>query len=133
MTAVIGLCSYTHDSAAALLIDGRLIGFVEEERLSQVKHTKEYPQLAVQWLLEWAGLGPEDIETVAYNFSGPRYLKAVPRTAALLLSGHTRGRAMPRAQGFSRVAMRTIRRGRALSRRTGGLPAPGPSYPPRDR
>lgn len=50
-SVVLGLCTFTHDSAAALLVDGQLIGFVEEERLSGDKHTKAYPTNAVAWLL----------------------------------------------------------------------------------
>ncbi|KPI15674.1 Carbamoyltransferase [Actinobacteria bacterium OK074] len=115
MKAVLGLCSYTHDSAAALIVGGRLVGFVEEERLSEEKHTKEYPELAVGWLLEEAGLRPEDIDAVAYNFSAPRYLRAVPRAAALLLSAETRGRALQRGLGFTSVALRTAVRRTALA------------------
>ncbi|MGR3937042.1 carbamoyltransferase family protein [Streptomyces sp. BRA346] len=115
MTAVLGLCSYTHDSAAALIIDGRLVGFVEEERLSQVKHTKAYPERAVAWLLKESGLRPKDIDAVAYNFSAGRYLRAVPRASALLLSAETRGRALPRALGFTTVALRTMARQQTLA------------------
>ena len=39
---VLGLCSFTHDSSAALISGGRLTGMAEEERLSGVKHTREY-------------------------------------------------------------------------------------------
>ncbi|MDT3397623.1 carbamoyltransferase C-terminal domain-containing protein [Streptomyces sp. B1866] len=116
MTVVLGLCAYTHDSAAALLIDGHLVGFVEEERLSGVKHTKEYPRLAVDWLLRKARISSEDVDLVAYNFSWPLYLKAVPRAAALLASPTTAARAWPRARGFATVAARTLRRERALGR-----------------
>ncbi|MGC9539999.1 carbamoyltransferase family protein [Streptomyces sp. UG1] len=115
MNAVLGLCSYTHDSSAALIVDGRLVGFVEEERLCQVKHTKAYPELAVDWLLREAGLRPEEIDAVAYNFSAGHYLRAMPRTAALLLSRDTRGRALPRALGFTTVALRTMARRKALA------------------
>ncbi len=41
---ILGLCSFTHDSAAALIVDGELVGFCEEERLSGVKHTAAYPR-----------------------------------------------------------------------------------------
>jgi len=40
---VLGLCSFTHDSAAALISGGRLTGMAEEERLSGVKHTASTP------------------------------------------------------------------------------------------
>ena len=45
---VLGLCSFTHDSAAALITGGQLTGMAEEERLSGVKHTREYPAAAVR-------------------------------------------------------------------------------------
>ncbi|MGW3729155.1 carbamoyltransferase family protein [Streptomyces sp. NPDC000851] len=115
MKAVLGLCSYTHDSAAALIVDGRLVGFVEEERLCQVKHTKAYPELAVTWLLQEAGLRPDDIDAVGYNFSAAHYLRAVPRSSTLLLAAETRSRALPRALGFATVAGRTMARQRTLA------------------
>lgn len=111
---VLGLCSFTHDSAAALLVDGKLIGFVEEERLSGVKHTKAYPRLAVQWLLEEAGIEPEDVDIVAYNFRGPLYLTVVPQAVRWALAPATRARALPRATGFAKVGVRTMRRLRSL-------------------
>lgn len=53
---VLGLCAFTHDPSAALVVDGELVGLVEEERLSGIKHTKQYPRLAVDWLLARAGI-----------------------------------------------------------------------------
>ncbi|MET8048519.1 carbamoyltransferase C-terminal domain-containing protein [Streptosporangium sp. NPDC005286] len=113
---VLGLCSYTHDSAAALLVNGKLVGFVEEERLSQIKHTRDYPHHAVRWLLREAGITAADVDAIAYNFCGPRYLDAVPDAARLLRSAETRGRALPRAAGFAKVALRTARRVQVLGR-----------------
>ncbi|MEU3747234.1 MULTISPECIES: carbamoyltransferase [Streptomyces] len=116
-SVILGLCSYTHDSSAALLVDGKLIGFVEEERLSQQKHTKEYPRHAVEWLLSEAGLSAADVDAIAYNFQPARYLVESPAALRLALSATTRDRALPRARGFARVAVRTQLRTRALGRR----------------
>ncbi|MFF7777059.1 carbamoyltransferase [Streptomyces tanashiensis] len=116
-SVILGLCSYTHDSAAALLVDGELIGFVEEERLSQQKHTKEYPRRAVEWLLGEAGLSAADVDAVAYNFQPVRYLAEAPATLRIALSSTTRDRALPRARGFAKVAVRTQLRARAIGRR----------------
>ncbi|MFD0882995.1 carbamoyltransferase [Streptosporangium algeriense] len=113
-SVVLGLCSYTHDSAAALLVDGELVGFVEEERLSQTKHTRDYPRNAVQWVLREADITAADVDIVAYNFRASRYLAAVPGVAGLLRSVHTRQRALPRIAGFTKVALRTARRTQAL-------------------
>ncbi|MBB2744649.1 UNVERIFIED_ORG: carbamoyltransferase [Microbispora rosea subsp. rosea] len=115
-SVILGLCSYTHDSAAALLVDGELIGFVEEERLSQRKHTKDYPRLAVEWLLGEAGLTAGDVEAVAYNFQPARYLVESPAALRLALSVTTRDRALARARGFAKVALRTQQRVRTLGR-----------------
>lgn len=114
---VLGLCSFTHDSAAALLVDGELVGFVEEERLSQRKHTKDYPRHAIDWLLSEAGLTAHDVDTVAYNFQPLRYLAEVPAAARLALATGTRDRALHRASGFAKVAYRTQKRLQDLGRR----------------
>lgn len=117
LRAVLGICSFTHDSAAALLVDGTLVGLAEEERFCGRKHTREYPARAVAWLLEEAGLTPGDIGTVAYNFQPSGYLAEVPVALGLALSGTTRGRALPRAAGFARVGARTWQRTRELGGR----------------
>ena len=85
---VLGLCSFTHDSAGALITGGKLTGMAEEERLSGVKHTREYPAEAVQWLLADAGLTSADVDVVAYNFAGHRYLAGITGIPGHLLQGH---------------------------------------------
>ncbi|MFJ8477683.1 carbamoyltransferase [Kitasatospora sp. NPDC094011] len=107
---VLGLCAYTHDSAAALLVDGQLAGFVEEERLSAVKHDKRYPAQAADWLLDEAGLTRADIGTVAYNFTPQDYLRAFPAALVHAVRPATTARALPRAKSFARVAASTRQR-----------------------
>lgn len=111
---VLGVCSFTHDSAAALVVNGHLAGMVEEERLSGVKHTRDYPARAVVWLLEQAGLTAADVEVVAYNFAGHRYLAGAAGSIPYLLSPDTRRRAIPRAASFAVVHARYRQRMRAL-------------------
>lgn len=114
---ILGLCSFTHDSAAALIADGRLAGMAEEERLSGIKHTREFPRRAVEWLLSEAGLAAADVDVVAYNFAGRRYLGGALGSARYLLSSATRGRALPRAVSFAVVRARYQRRMRFLRQR----------------
>ncbi|HZN73778.1 MAG TPA: carbamoyltransferase C-terminal domain-containing protein [Micromonosporaceae bacterium] len=102
-SVVLGLCSYTHDSAAALVVDDILVGFAEEERLTGDKHTAVYPEQAVRWLLDTAGLDANDVDVVAYNFDGRRYLDALPATELLARMPVTRDRAQPRADSFRKV------------------------------
>ena len=111
---VVGLCSFTHDSAAALITGGRLTGMAEEERLSGVKHTREYPAAAVQWLLDDAGLTATDVDIVAYNFAGHRYLAGIAGTPGHLLRPATRSHALPRAASFAVIHHRFRQRMKAL-------------------
>ena len=111
---VLGLCSFTHDSAGALITGGKLTGMVEEERLSGVKHTREYPAEAVQWLLADAGLTSADVDVVAYNFAGHRYLGGITGIPGHLLRATTRPRALPRAASFAVIHHRYRQRMKTL-------------------
>lgn len=115
--AVLGLCSFTHDSAAALVTGGTLTGMAEEERLCGVKHTREYPAAVVQWLLDDAGLTAADIDVVAYNFAGHRYLNGLAAAPGHLLHAATRSRALPRAASFAIIHHRYRERMRVLASR----------------
>jgi carbamoyltransferase len=66
MTAILGLNAFHADSAACLVVDGKLVGAVAEERLGKrEKHSSHFPEHAVRWLLEYAGLRLRDITHVA--------------------------------------------------------------------
>ena len=65
-TRILGLSFAYHDSAAALLVDGQLIAAASEERFSRRKHTSAFPQLAIQYCLETAGLTPKDLTHVVF-------------------------------------------------------------------
>ncbi len=76
---VLGIGGYSHDSAAALLVDGEVVAAVAEERLSREKHVGGVPTLAVDWCLETAGLSMADIDHVGcYMRPGLRLGKRIP-------------------------------------------------------
>ncbi|MBV9216836.1 MAG: carbamoyltransferase [Acidobacteria bacterium] len=54
------------DSAAALIKDGVLIAAVEEERFSRVKHHSGFPYRAIQFCLDQAGIGLEEVDHVGH-------------------------------------------------------------------
>jgi carbamoyltransferase len=54
-----------HDAGAALLVDGKLVAAVEEERLNREKKTSDFPSNAVKWCLEQAGVEFSDIDLIA--------------------------------------------------------------------
>ena len=73
---ILGINAVFHDSAAAIVADGRIVAATEEERFTRRKHAKqpvpfaawETPDRAAAWCLEYAGLTPEDLDAVAYSY-----------------------------------------------------------------
>jgi carbamoyltransferase len=66
MIAILGLNAFHADSAACLIVDGKLVGAVAEERLGKrEKHSSLFPENAIRWLLAHAGLRLCDITHVA--------------------------------------------------------------------
>jgi carbamoyltransferase len=66
MAAVLGISAFYHDSAAALLCDGRIIAAAQEERFSRKKHDARYPRQAVDYVLGEAGLKLADVDHIAF-------------------------------------------------------------------
>ncbi|MGE0153706.1 MAG: carbamoyltransferase [Reyranellaceae bacterium] len=67
MTAILGLNAFHADSAACLVVDGKLLAAAEEERFRRQKHWAGFPQHAIAWCLAEAGLTLADIDHVALN------------------------------------------------------------------
>src|SRR5947199_9729785 len=66
VTAILGLSAYYHDSAAALVVDGRVVAAAQEERFTRTKHDPGFPTRAVEYCLREAGLSPGQLDYVAY-------------------------------------------------------------------
>jgi len=63
---ILGINCFAHDTAAALLQDGEPMAFVEEERLNREKHTRAFPDRAIAFCLERAGIGIDQVDVVAF-------------------------------------------------------------------
>src|SRR6185312_7938222 len=63
---VLGISAFYHDSAAALIEDGALVGAAQEERFTRKKHDSGFPQNAVQYCLDTAGIKLADVDYVAF-------------------------------------------------------------------
>ena len=66
MTAILGISAYYHDSAAAVLVDGNIISAAQEERFSRRKHDPRFPEQAIRFCLDQAGLSISDLDAVTY-------------------------------------------------------------------
>jgi carbamoyltransferase len=63
---ILGLSAFYHDSAAALLEDGRIVAAAQEERFTRKKHDSGYPSHAIEYCLAEAGIGLGDVDHVAF-------------------------------------------------------------------
>ena len=63
---VLGLSAFYHDSAAALVEDGRIVAAAQEERFTRKKHDARFPRHAVQYCLGAAQIPPDAIDHVAF-------------------------------------------------------------------
>ncbi|WP_300662288.1 carbamoyltransferase [Fluviicola sp.] len=66
MKKVLGISAFYHDSAAALVIGGRIIAAAQEERFTRDKHTPDFPVQAVKYCLEEAGLELDDLDAIVF-------------------------------------------------------------------
>src|SRR5258708_409178 len=63
---ILGISAHYHDSAAALVIDGRRVCAVQEERLSRRKSDATFPLSAIEWCLERAGIEADALDAVVF-------------------------------------------------------------------
>ena len=63
---VLGLSAFYHDSAAALLVDGKIVAAAQEERFTRKKHDAAFPANAVAYCLEEAGLSLAEIDYITF-------------------------------------------------------------------
>ena len=63
---VLGLSAYYHDSAATLLVDGRIVAAAQEERFTRKKHDAAFPANAIAYCLYEAGLSLDKIDYVTF-------------------------------------------------------------------
>lgn len=63
---VLGVSAFYHDSAAALVDDGRIVAAAQEERFTRRKFDAAYPRLAIDYCLNEAGIGLKDLDYVVF-------------------------------------------------------------------
>jgi carbamoyltransferase len=63
---ILGISAFYHDSAAALVIDGKIVAAAQEERFSRKKHDERFPKNAVKYCLDYAGLSIDKLDAVVF-------------------------------------------------------------------
>lgn len=64
---VLGLSFDYHDSAAAIVIDGKVVAAAEEERFSRIKHDRSFPRLAIDFCLQTAGINVKELDAIVFH------------------------------------------------------------------
>jgi carbamoyltransferase len=66
MKKVLGISAFYHDSAAAIIIDGKIIFAAQEERFTRIKHNEDFPTNAIKEALKYSNINLKDIDAVVY-------------------------------------------------------------------
>ncbi len=66
MKKILGISAFYHDSAAALLQDGRVVAAVQEERFTRKKHTSDFPVQAIQYCLDFTGFEIDELDAIVF-------------------------------------------------------------------
>lgn len=63
---ILGISAYYHDSAAALVEDGRIVAAAQEERFTRKKHDARFPHYAIEYCLREGGVDLASVDYVAF-------------------------------------------------------------------
>ena len=66
MVSILGISAFYHDSAAAIVVDGKIIAAAQEERFTRKKHDSNYPHNAVGFVLKFAKLKLSEIDYIVF-------------------------------------------------------------------
>ena len=66
MKYILGISAFFHDSAVALIRDGKIISAVQEERFTRIKHDAAFPKNALIYILREAKLNLDEIDKVVF-------------------------------------------------------------------
>jgi carbamoyltransferase len=66
MKKILGISAFYHDSAAAVIVGGKIVAAAQEERFTRDKHTPDFPTNAVKYCLEEAGLEIDELDAVVF-------------------------------------------------------------------
>ena len=66
MTKILGISAFYHDSAAALVINGKIVAAAQEERFTRIKHDSNYPFNAINFVLNSAKIKISEIDFISF-------------------------------------------------------------------
>ncbi len=66
MNSILGISAFYHDSAACILVDGKIVAAAQEERFTRKKHDPNYPHNAIEFVLKYANLKLSEVDQIVF-------------------------------------------------------------------
>ena len=66
VTSILGISAFYHDSAACLLLDGKIVAAAQEERFTRIKHDSSYPKNSINFVLKYSNLNLIDVDYIVF-------------------------------------------------------------------
>ena len=66
MKTILGISAFYHDSAATILVDGKIVAAAQEERFTRIKHDLNFPYNAIEFVLDFAKIKLSDVDQVIF-------------------------------------------------------------------
>ena len=66
MRSILGISAFYHDSAACILVDGKIVAAAQEERFTRKKHDPNYPHNAIEFVLKYANLRLSEVDQIVF-------------------------------------------------------------------
>ena len=66
MTSILGISAFYHDSAATIVIDGKIVAAAQEERFTRKKHDSSYPFNAIEFVLNFSNLKLHQVDHIVF-------------------------------------------------------------------
>ena len=66
MKSILGISAFYHDSAATIIVDGKIVAAAQEERFTRIKHDKNYPFNAIEFVLKYSKLKLSEVDHIIF-------------------------------------------------------------------
>ena len=66
MSSILGISAFYHDSAACILVDGKIVAAAQEERFTRKKHDANYPYNAIEFVLKFSNLKLSEVDQIVF-------------------------------------------------------------------
>ncbi len=66
MSYILGISSFYHDSASALIKNGEIVAAAQEERFTRKKHDANFPENSIKYVLKEANINLDDLDYIVF-------------------------------------------------------------------